>query len=192
MKTTTMVAGLLVVAMTAFGAGCSAPVGGADDANGTGTQAGTGANGGDGANGGTPAGGNPATGPNGTTPGAVAGGTVDANTRYVPEQDQAKAQEIVVRMWTQLTTVGCWYMKGSTNNYSFSGANNYRYAGYETTAGQVTPVSAGTFGGYDMAEVMINGTTYWVGIADAQNMAMSSVFNGKLITNWYTASDRCI
>ena len=60
MKTTIGV-GMLVLAITAFGAGCSAPVSGSDDANGTGAQAGTGANGGNTANGTTP-GGNPAAG----------------------------------------------------------------------------------------------------------------------------------
>lgn len=171
---TTIGAGMLVLAITAFGAGCSAPVSGSDDANGTGAQA------------------NPATGPTGTAAPGPAGGAVDANTRYVAEPDQAKAQQIVVRMWTTLASQGCWYMQGSTNNYSFSGMNDYRYAGYETTSGQVTPVSGGAFGGYDMAEVMIRDNQLWVGIYDAQNMAISQVYNGKLTTNWYKASATCI
>ncbi len=80
-------------------------------------------------------------------------------------------------------------MQNSNDNYTFSGVNDYRYAGYETTAGQVGLNSVGTFGGYDMADVTISRTQYWIGIYDAKTIAMSFVHdNGKLVTNWFIAA----
>ena len=116
-------------------------------------------------------------------------GGIDANTRYVVEPDQAKAQQIAARMWSIMTAAPCWYAQSSTYNYSFSGTNDYRYAGYETTAGQVGVNSLGAFGGYDAADVQISSTQYWIGIADAKTMAISFIHtNGALVTTWYTAA----
>jgi hypothetical protein len=117
------------------------------------------------------------------------GGPVDASTRYLPEQDPAKAEQIRVRMWGIMTAAPCWTMKNSTNNYSFSGVNNYRYAGYETTAGQIILNSTGSFGGYDMADVTISSTRYWIGVYDSRTIAFSFVHdNGALVTNWFFAA----
>lgn len=172
MKTMMMTA-MVAVAMTAFGAGCSIPVGGPSDDSGRRPGTAVFADGGGG----------------GPTDGAQARPKVDANTRYVPAQDPTERQQIVSRMWATLTAAQCWHMQGSNDNYTFSGVNDYRYAGYETTAGQVGLISVGTFGGYDMAEIQISSTQYWLGIADAQTMVMSFVHdNGKLVTNWYTAA----
>lgn len=184
-----MLAGVVAMAMTTFGIGCSGGAPGNGTGLGTGQQAGTGA---DGANGGNDRGlaagqqgTNGATGFNGGT-----GGTVDANTRYVPEQDPAKGQQIATRMWSILTAAQCWTLQGSSNNYTFSGANDYRYAGsYETTSGQIGLSSVGSFGGYDMADVTISGTEYWIGIKDAQTIALTFVHDdGALVTNWYSAA----
>jgi hypothetical protein len=114
---------------------------------------------------------------------------IDANTRYVPEQDATKAQAIATRMWGILTGAQCWHRQNSNDNYSFSGVNDYRYAGYETTAGQIGVNSIGTFGGYDMADIQISHTQYWIGIYDERTFAMSFIHdNGKLVVNWYIAS----
>lgn len=111
----------------------------------------------------------------------------DGNAQYQAEADQAKANEIAQRMWTTMTSAPCWYMKGSTNNYSFSGYLQYRYAGYETTAGQIGVNSIGKYGEYDAADVMINGTQYWIGVYDSQTLVFGSFYNGGLVTNVYVA-----
>jgi hypothetical protein len=170
----------LVLVLAMFGAGCVAPVEGPTSG---GRQAGSvdpPANGS-----GSPV----AADGKATTGGQIPGGAVDANTRYIAEQDTTKAQEIVSRMWGILTAAPCWYMQNSTNNYSFSGVNDYRYAGYETTSGQVGLNSVGTFGGYDAADVVISQTQYWIGIADAQTIGISFIHdNGKVVTNWFHAA----
>jgi hypothetical protein len=92
-------------------------------------------------------------------------------------------------MWSIMTAAPCWYAQKSTNNYSFSGVNDYRYAGYETTAGQIGVTSFGTFGGYDAADVVISGSQYWIGIGDARTLAISFIHsNGAFVTTWYTAA----
>ena len=111
----------------------------------------------------------------------------DGSTQYLAEADAAKANEIAQRMWTTMTSAQCWYMKGTTNNYSFSGYLNYRYAGYETTAGTLGVNSIGKFGEYDAADVVIGSSQYWIGVYDAQTLVMSSMFNGQLVTNVYIA-----
>lgn len=128
--------------------------------------------------------------------GGQGGGTIDANTRYVPEQDPTKAQQIAARMWKTMTSAPCWYMQGSTYNYSFSGINDYRYAGYETTAGQIGLNSAGSFGGYDAADVLIGGSQYWIGVADSKTIAIAFIHdNGAFVYNWFKAAnpgDYCV
>ncbi|MBS2016039.1 MAG: hypothetical protein JST00_24375 [Deltaproteobacteria bacterium] len=119
------------------------------------------------------------------TAGDISG--IDSNTTYVAEQDAAKANEIASRMWTTMTSAQCWYMKGSTNNYSFSGYLQYRYAGYETTAGQLVVSSVGKFGPYDAADVVIGSSQYWIGVVDAQTLVMSTFYNGQLVSNAYIA-----
>lgn len=114
-------------------------------------------------------------------------GGLDPNTAYVAEQDQAKASEIGNRMWATMTSAPCWYLKGSTNNYSFSGYLGYRYAGYETTSGTLGVNSIGKFGEYDAADVMIGSSQYWIGVYDAQTLVISSFQNGGLVTNVYIA-----
>lgn len=111
----------------------------------------------------------------------------DGNATYVAEADQAKAQEIGNRMWATMTAAPCWYMKGSTTNYSFSGYLQYRYAGYETTSGQLGVSSVGKYGEYDAADVMIGGTQYWIGVYDSQTLVIGSINNGGLVTNVYIA-----
>ncbi len=126
-------------------------------------------------------------------PGSAA---VHSDPRYIPEQNPTKARAITMRMWGILTAAKCWHRQGSSDNYTFSGVNNYRYAGYETTAGQIGLNSVGAFGGHDMADVMISHTRYWIGIANARTIAMSFIHdNGRLVTNWFTAatpSQHCV
>ena len=116
------------------------------------------------------------------------GQTIDPNASYVAEQDPAKAQEIAKRMWGVLTAPPCWIMHNSTDNYSFSGVNDYRYAGYETTAGQVGLNSTGGFGGHDAADVNIAYGEYWIVIYDANTITISFLHDGSLATNSYTAA----
>lgn len=156
------------------------------------TQAGSGQNGDGTGNGANNANG---TGNGNGTAGAAANpqqdAAINANTQYVPEPDQTKATEIVTRMWTTLTSHKCWYLRGSTNNYSFSGVNDYRYAGtVDTYAGQIGLVSAGKYGPYDAADIMINGEEQWLGIYDSQTMAIAKIYNGQWMVNWYVADDR--
>lgn len=116
---------------------------------------------------------------------------INANTRYTPESDQTKATEIAQRMWATLTSHKCWYLRGSSNNYSFSGSNDYRYAGtIDTYAGQIGLISAGKYGTYDAADIMINGEEQWIGIYDSQTMAIAKIYNGQWLFNWYDADDR--
>ncbi|HUS67566.1 MAG TPA: hypothetical protein VMZ28_23685 [Kofleriaceae bacterium] len=115
------------------------------------------------------------------------GGPIDASTRYIPEPDPAKAEQIRQRMWAIMTAVPCWVMKNTTTNYSFSGVNDYRYVGYETTAGQIQLNSIGSFGGYDTADVTISSTQYWINIVDAGTIVISSLYNGSLVSNTFFA-----
>lgn len=182
------VAVLGVVMMGLCAVGCTNATTGTDST----TQAGSGQNGdgtGNGANNANGAGNG-----NGTA-GAAANpqqdAAINANTQYVPEPDQTKATEIATRMWTTLTSHKCWYLRGSTNNYSFSGVNDYRYAGtVDTYAGQIGLVSAGKYGPYDAADIMINGEEQWLGIYDSQTMAIAKIYNGQWMVNWYVADDR--
>lgn len=183
---------VLGVVMMGMGAvGCTNATTGTDST----TQAGSGQNGngnGNGTGDGTTNGN--ANGANGT-PGAAAtpqqDAAINANTQYVPEPDQTKATEIATRMWTTLTSHKCWYLRGSTNNYSFSGVNDYRYAGtVDTYAGQIGLISAGKYGPYDAADIMINGEEQWLGIYDSQTMAIAKIYNGQWMINWYVADDR--
>jgi len=111
----------------------------------------------------------------------------DGSTQYVAEADTAKSNEIAQRMWTTMTSAACWVMKGTTNNYSFSGYLQYRYVGYETTAGTLGVNSIGKFGEYDAADVVIGSSQYWIGVYDAQTLVMSSMYNGQLMTNVFIA-----
>jgi hypothetical protein len=192
-----MVAALLAVGtIMVCGAGCSSTV----DNTGSGQQAGSGATG-------------DPNNPNNPNKGATGGGTgqtpdpstgkaanaqqeaaINASTVYVAETDPTKANEIVVRMWTLLTSNGgCWYMRGSSDNYLFYGYNNYRYSGYETTAGTVGNISAGKYGPYDAAQVMISSREHYVGIYDDNNMAIAQQhFNGEWFMNWYERKAQCV
>lgn len=120
-------------------------------------------------------------------PAPAQGGPIDASTRYIPEQDPTRAEQIRQRMWATMTAAPCWVMKNTTTNYSFSGVNSYRYVGYETTAGQLQLNSVGSFGGYDTADVYIGSTQYWINVVDAQTIVISSVYNGSLVTNYFFA-----
>lgn len=184
MKTMTKgMAVLAMVAAAAFGAGCTAPV----DLGGVNQKAGTA----EGANGGGNGGGNGAGsgaangGGNGAANGGFAG--VDASTQYVPEADASKAQEIANRMWQVMTSQPCFYMTNSTYNYSFSGNLQYKYSGYETTSGTIRVSSVGKFGPYDMADVEIGSTQYWIGVADERTLVISFFYEGGLRTNAFIA-----
>lgn len=179
MKKTTTLAGVVLVAMTAFGVGCTVPLQAPGDGSGLGGGTAAGQQGAGGAQ----------QGAGGAQGGQGAG--VDANTRYAAETDATKANAIVTRMWAVMTGSPCFYMTNSTYNYSFFGNAEYRYSGYETTSGQIGLVSAGKFGPYDMAEAQIGGTRYWIGVADAKTLVISFVHdNGKLVTNHFIAVEQ--
>lgn len=111
----------------------------------------------------------------------------DGSTQYIAEADTAKSNEIAQRMWTTMTSAPCWVMKNTSYHYSFSGYLEYRYVGYETTAGTLGVNSIGKFGQYDAADVVIGSSQYWIGVYDSQTLVMSSMYNGQLMTNVFTA-----
>ncbi len=181
MKTTTTqgMAVLVVMAATAFGVGCNVPVDGQRPTGGS-AETGGAQNGGGNQNGGAQNGGAQAGGE-----GALKG--VDASTQYAPEADAGKAQEIANRMWQVMTSQPCFYMTNSTYNYSFWGNLQYRYSGYETTSGTIRVSSVGKFGPYDMADVEIGSTQYWIGVADERTLVISFFYEGGLRTNAFIA-----
>lgn len=170
---------ILAVAVAGLSVGCAVPVDGVGAGRGstTGTDTGNTATGAgrEDAKGGAAAG----------AGGGLQG--VDANTQYVAEADQAKAQEIAQRMWQVMTSQPCFYMTNSTYNYSFWGNLQYRYSGYETTSGTIRVSSVGKFGPYDMADVEIGSTQYWIGVADDKTLVISFFYEGGLRSNAFIA-----
>lgn len=182
--TTKAVAVAVIVAATAFGVGCNVPVDGQRPSVGSGESAGN-ASGAGNQTGGNQASGNQASGNQAGGEGALKG--VDASTQYAPEADPTKAQEIANRMWQVMTSQPCFYMTNSTYNYSFWGNLQYKYSGYETTSGTIRVSSVGKFGPYDMADVEIGSTQYWIGVADERTLVISFFYEGGLRSNAFIA-----
>jgi hypothetical protein len=115
--------------------------------------------------------------------------TSAAPETYKAIEDAQAANAIGTTMWTTLTSAPCWYEKGSTNNYSFYGELQWRYAGtMDTYSGNGQVHSTGKYGAMTAAVVKLYSGDYLMVIIDDNTFTLFRYVNDQPALTVYTAN----
>lgn len=117
------------------------------------------------------------------------GGTSQTGA-YVQVDSQSEQQQIGNQLWALLTSAPCWYMEGTSTNYSFYGSYQYTYAGLsaDRSGGTIGVMSIGRYDAKPAAVVQMSYDTWLLVGIDAQTFTLGKYLNGQPYIEVYRAN----